>query len=110
MVLILFRFRASLTAESAVLAATLSIDKIAITSLGLAFAAALSDIGSDSAKAAKADTSTPFFFLLAVTTQTITMISTITNQINERNITVFQTTPMFGIISIKSSIANFLAP
>ena len=70
---------ASFTAERAVLAAKRSMDKIVITSRGSALAAAPSDIGSEDANAANAETSTPFF-LLAVAIQTIAIISTMTNQ------------------------------
>jgi hypothetical protein len=71
--------RASFTAERAVLAATRSMDKIVITSRGSALAAAPSDIGSEDASAANAETST-LFFLLAVTIQMIAIISTNANQ------------------------------
>ncbi len=103
--LILLDFRASLTADKAVLAATRSICKIAITSLGSAFGAVSSLTGSDDARADKAEMSTPFFFLEVSMKITIITITT-SNQASEINITVFQKRLIVGIISKKSAIAN----
>lgn len=107
--LILFDFRASLTADKAVLAATRSICKIAITSFGSAFGAVSSLIGSDDASADKAETSTLFFFL-EVSMKIVTSTITTSNQANEINITVFQKRLIVGIISNNSAIANYFCP
>ncbi len=98
-----------MTADKAVLAATRSICKIAITSFGLASGAVSSLIGSDDARAAKAETSTPFFFF-EVSIKIITITITTSNQASEVNITVFQKIPILGIISKKSAIANYFCP
>jgi len=104
--LILLDFRASLTADKAVLAATRSICKIAITSFGSAFGAVSSLTGSDDARADKAEMSKPFFFL-EVSMKIITIIINTSSQASEINITVFQKRPIVGIIfSKKSAIAN----
>lgn len=98
-----------MTADKAVLAATRSICKIAITSFGSAFGAVSSLIGSDDARAAKAETSIPFFFL-EVSMKIITITTTTSNQASEINITVFQKRLIVVIISKKLAIANYFCP
>ena len=100
---------ASFSAERAVLAATRSMDKIVITSLGSALAAAPSDIGSEDANAANAETSTPFF-LLAVAIQIIAIISTITNQNIDAYINADHPGSFTGNPNMKSYQANYFAP
>lgn len=107
--LIRLLFLASLTADNAVLAETRSIDKMAITSLGSAFAVASSVTGSDEANAASAETSTPFFFF-EVTIHIITRIRTITAQtIDAYNNTEYSSLNpgIFGIIPLN---ANYFCP
>ncbi len=91
------------------LAATRSICKIAITSFGSAFGAVSSLIGSDDARAAKAETSTPFFFL-EVSMKIIIITITTSNHASEINITVFQKRLIVVIILKKSAIANYICP
>jgi hypothetical protein len=100
---------ASFTAERAVLAATRSMDKIVITSRGSAFAAAPSDIGSEDANAASAETST-LFFLLDVAIHMIAIISTITNQNIDAYIIADQPGLLMGNSNKKSYHANYFAP
>ncbi len=100
---------ASFTAERAVLAATRSMDKIVITSRGSTLAAAPSDIGSEDANAANAETSTPFF-LLAVAIQIIAIRSIIANQNIVAQIIPDILSLTLGKLNMKSYQANYFAP
>lgn len=92
------------------LAATRSIDKIAITSFGSAFGALSSAIGSVVARAAKAETSTLFFFL-EVTIQMITKTRRITTHAIDAYKNADQPgSDIPGKLKRKSYHANYFCP
>ncbi len=101
---------ASLTADKAVLAATRSMDKIVITSRGSAFAAAPSDIGSEEASAASAETSTPLLFLLAVIIQIMEIISTNMPHNRQAHTIADHFSLKLEKLNMKSYQANYFAP
>jgi len=98
---------ASFTADRAVLAATRSMDKIVITSRGSAFAAAPSDIGSEDANAASAETST-LFFLLDVIIHTIEIMSTNMPHNKQAHIIADHFSLKLAKLNIQSYQANYL--